>query len=248
MIHQEDTQIGQVIHIEELPQRRTVAPASHLLQTGLFRLMKTTDQGRQHMGVFRMIIIIGAIQIRRHHRDVVRPILTVQILAILQSADLGQGIRLVRLLQFRSQQATLRHRLRSHTRVDTRGTQELQFLATVLPGTVNHIHLQDHIVIHKVSQSTLIGNDAPYFGSGQKHILRLLGSKKGLDLILTGQVQFSMGTCNQIRIALALQFAYDGRSDHSPVTGHIDLRLFLHHLTTPFSKYSARLVRITPAM
>ena len=48
----------------------------------------------------------------------------------------------------------------------------------VLPGCVNHVHLQYHVVIHEISQCRLVGNDTTHFGSSQKDIFRFFFRKK----------------------------------------------------------------------
>lgn len=117
VVHQEHAEVGEVVHIEELPQRRAVTPACHGRGAGHFGLVEAPDKRRKHMGVGRMIVVVGAVEVRGHHRDVVRAVLTVQELAVLQAGYLGQGVRLVGLLQWAGQEAGLPHRLRGHAGV-----------------------------------------------------------------------------------------------------------------------------------
>ena len=77
MIHQKYARIRQVIHIQKLPERRSRSPAGHFLCTGYLCLMEAAYQRREHMAVGRMIIVVRAVQIRRHRRNVVSAILTV---------------------------------------------------------------------------------------------------------------------------------------------------------------------------
>lgn len=247
VVHQEHTQVGQVVYVQELPQRTAVAPARHLLQSLHLRFVEAPYQGRQHVAMFRVIVVVRSIQVCRHHADVVRPVLPVQELTVLQPADFRQRIRLVRLLQFRRQQAALLHRLRSHARIDARRSQELQLPAAVLPCRVYHVHFQYHVLVHEVRQRLLVGHDASHFRCGQEHIFRPFLCEELLHLVLSCQVQFLVRTCHDVRISLPLQFPYDGRSHHSPVSGHIYFRCLFHYFTIPFSRYSARFVRITLA-
>ena len=162
------------------------------------------------MAVGRMIVIIRSVQIGRHTADIIGSILTVQELAVFQTTDLCQCISLIGLLQFRSQQTVLFHRLRSHSRINTAGSKEQKLFTVIFPCFVDHIHLKDHIVIHKVSQSFAVCNDSTYFCSSQKYIIRLLLCEEFFHLILTGQIQFFMGSGNNIVVSVSLQRTHDG--------------------------------------
>ena len=181
------------------------------------------------MAVGRMIVIIRSVQIGRHTADIIGSVLTVQELAVFQTTDLCQCISLIGLLQFRSQQTVLFHRLRSHSRINTAGSKEQKLFTVIFPCFVDHIHLKNHIVIHKVSQSFAVCDDSTYFCSSQKYIIRLLLCEEFFHLILTGQVQFFMGSGNNIVVSVSLQRTYNARSYHSPMTCYINLSIFIHH-------------------
>ena len=88
----------------------------------------------------RMIVVVGSVQVRRHNTDIVGSVLSVQELTVLQTGDLRQCISLVGLLQFRSQQAALLHRLRCHTGIDTAAAQCNEWVK-IIPQFVMHINL-----------------------------------------------------------------------------------------------------------
>ena len=191
--------------------------------------MEAADQGRQDMAVGGMIVVVGAVEVGGHHRDVVGAVLSVQELAVLQAADLGQGVSLVGLFQLAGQQAALLHGLGSHPGIDAGRTQELQLLAAVLPGRVDDVHLQNHVVVHEVGQGFLVGHNAAHFGGCQEDVFRLLLGKELLHGILPAEVQFLVGAGNDVGIALALQLTDNGRTHHAAVARHIDFCVFLHH-------------------
>lgn len=83
VVHQEDAQVCQIVHIQELTQRRAIAPAGNAGQVLLLGLMETTDQCRDHVAVGGVIVVVGAIEVSGHDADVVGAILTVQELAVL---------------------------------------------------------------------------------------------------------------------------------------------------------------------
>ena len=191
------------------------------------------------MTVGRMIVIIRSIQVGRHTADIVGSVLTVQKLAVFQATDLCQSISFIGLLQFRRQKTVLLHRLRCHTRINTAGAQEQKFFTVIFPCFVNYIHFQNHIIIHKISQRLAVSHDAAYFCSCQKYIIRLLLCKEFLHLILTGQIQFLVGSGNNVMISVSLQRTYNGRANHSSVACYIDFSFFVHHaFVTPFSAAS----------
>lgn len=108
------------------------------------------------------------------------------------------------------------------------------------PCGMNHVHFQRHVVIHKVRQSVLVGNNAAHLGCGQKDIFRLFGGKKFFHGILAAQVQLFMGPGNDIGISLAFQFPHNGGAYHTAVACHIDLSVLFHHNKWPsFLFYNA---------
>ena len=202
--------------------------------------MEAADQRGHHMAVGGMVVIVGAIQVGRHHTDVVGAILAVQELAVFQAADFSQSISFVGFFQLAGQQAVFLHGLRCHARVNAGGAQKFQLFAAVFPCGMNHVHFQRHVVIHKVRQSVLVGNNAAHLGCGQKDIFRLFGGKKFFHGILAAQVQLFMGPGNDIGISLAFQFPHNGGTYHTAVACHIDLSVLFHHNKWPsFLFYNA---------
>ena len=175
-----------------------------------------------------MVVVIGPIQVRRHHRDEIRSVLLVQELAVLQAGNLGQGIGLVSLLQRSGQEAGFGHRLRRESRIDTRGSQELQLLATVLPRRMDYIHLQNHVLVHEIRQRALVRDDAANFSRCKEHILRLLCLKERLHIGLARQIQFLMCPQHQILIPLPPQLPHNGRSHHPTMACDVYSAIFIH--------------------
>ena len=193
--------------------------------------METADQCREHMAVSRMIVVVGSVQVRRHNTDIVGSVLSVQELTVLQTGDLRQCISLVGLLQFRSQQAALLHRLRCHTGIDAAAAQKHQLLAAALPCGMDHIHLQDHVFIHEIRQCFAVRHDAAYLRCCQKYIIRLFLCEKFLYCILSAQIQLLMGAGDDVRISVSLQCSADGTSHHSSVSCYVYFCVFFHDVT-----------------
>ena len=81
--------------------------------------MNLTNHSREDMTVFQMKIIIRTIKVGRHHSNIVRTILKIKAFTHLQTSNLGNGIRLVRIFQRRSQQSIFLHWLCGIARIDT---------------------------------------------------------------------------------------------------------------------------------
>ena len=207
MIHQKYAEIGKIIDIEELTQRRAVAPTGHKRCPRLLCLMKAPNQRGENMTVLRMVVVIGTIEIRRHHGDIVRAVLSIQIGTVFQSRNLRKSIRLIRLLERRLQQAVLLHRLLCETRVDAGGAKELQLFAVISPCGMNDVHLQHHILVHKICRSLGVRLNPADLCSSQKNVLRFFCCKKSIDIILSAKIKLRVGTRHNTRKALTFQLA-----------------------------------------
>jgi len=188
VVHQEDAEVREVVHVQEFAERRAVAPAGHGFGAGQFGFVDAADEGREHVAVFGVVVVVGAVEVRWHYGDVVCSILPVQEFTVFEPADFSQRICLIGLFQLASQQATLLHRLGRHARVDATAPKELQLLASVFPGGVDDVHFQDHVVVHEVCQCALVRHDAAYFGGRQEHIFRFFFFKELFYVGLSCQV------------------------------------------------------------
>ena len=214
-----------------------------------------------------VVVVVGAVEVGGHHGDVVRAVLTVEELTVLEAGDLGKGVGFVGLLQLAGEQAAFLHRLRGHAGINATAAQKEEFFALVFPGSVDDIHLEDHVVVHEVREGALVGYDPSDLGGRQKYVFRLLGSEEGLYGVLPREVQLLVRPGDDVGVALSPELPYDGASHHTPVAGdeyfavgfHAVLRSPIRsgmtkksgvtkiYLTIPFSRYSARLVRTLAA-
>ena len=131
-------------------------------------------------------IIVGAIEIGRHHGNKVGAVLQVEALAHLQSGYLSQSVRLVGIFQRRREQTILGHRLRSFARIDTRASQETKLLYPRVPGTLNHVTLNLQITPNEIGPINTVGHNASHKSSRQEHILRTFRLEEGPDSSLVG--------------------------------------------------------------
>ena len=106
-----------------------------------FRQVNLADHSRQYVTVFQVEIIIRTVQVGRHYGDVIRAILQVEAFTHLQSRNLRDGIRFVRIFQRGGEKHLFLHRLRSLTRINTGTSQEQQLLHPVTETLANHVLL-----------------------------------------------------------------------------------------------------------
>ena len=166
--------------------------------------MKAADQCRQYMTVGWMVIVVGPVKVGWHHRNIVCAILAIQIFTVFQSADLCQSICFISLFQLRSQKTAFLHRLRSHSWINTGASQKFQLLTAVFPGTVNHIHLEDHVFIHEIRKCLAVCDNTANFCGCEKYIIRFLCRKELFYSILPCQIKLLMRAGNNVVISLPL--------------------------------------------
>lgn len=186
--------------------------------------MELAQQRRDDMAVFRVVVVAGAVQIGRHHRQVLRAVLAVVAPAHFDAGDLRQRIGPVGRLQRAGEQAVFAHRLRRHLRVDATGSEEHKACDAVLPRAVDHVGLDRQIVADELGRVAVVGDDAAHLGRSQEHVLRLVLGKEGVCRLGVGQVQFSVGALQDVRVALGFQITDDGRADQTAMAGYIDAR------------------------
>jgi len=82
--------------MQELPKRRVSALAGHAGLAALSLLVEAANQGRQHIGIFGVVVAARAIQISGHQADGIKAVLHPQCLTQLNAGDFGDRIPLVR--------------------------------------------------------------------------------------------------------------------------------------------------------
>ena len=82
--------------------------------------METAYEGRKYVGMRGMVIVVRPVEVGGHDGDVIGAILAVEILAVFEPRDFGEGVSLVGLLQRGGQQAAFGHGLGCHAGIDAR--------------------------------------------------------------------------------------------------------------------------------
>lgn len=186
--------------------------------------MELAQQRRDDVAVFRVVVVARAVQIGRHHRQILRAVLAVVAPAHFDAGDLGERIGPVGGLQRTGQQAVFAHRLRRHLRVDAAGTEEHEAGHAVLPRAVDHVGLDRQVVADELGRVAVVGDDAAHLGRSQEHVFRFVFGKEGIDRRGVGQIEFGVGALQDVRVALGFQITDDGRADQTAVAGYIDAR------------------------
>ena len=98
-IHQEHTGVGEVVREQELTPDVPGPPHGDRLVSVQLRLVEPSDQCRDHVAVLGVVVVADPVQVGRHHRPVVGPVLDVVGLAHLDPGDLCDRVGLVRGLE-----------------------------------------------------------------------------------------------------------------------------------------------------
>ena len=181
--------------------------------------------------MLRVVVVVRAVEVRRHHGDVVRAVLSVEVRAVLQARDLRERVALVRRLERAREQARLRHRLRGELRVDARRAEEEQLAAAVPPRGVDRVHLEHRVVVEEVRRRGRVRRDAADLRRGEEDVVRPLLREEGVRRALVAQVEFRVRADDDVLEAAALQRADDGGADHPAVSGDVDLGVLFHGWT-----------------
>ena len=227
-LHQKQTGIGQIVHMQKLAPRRARAPHHHLRRAARPGLVELADQRRQHMGIGQIEVIPRPVEIGRHQRDGVEAVLAPVGLTQLDAGDLGDRIPLVGGLQRPGEQAILGHRLGRELGVDAGRAQELQLAHPIAPGGIDHRRLDLQVVAQEIRRIAVVGMDAAHLRRRQKHILRPLGGEKRLHRSGIAQVQFGMTTQQQIAKSGLFQPAHNRAAHEAAMTGDENAAVLIH--------------------
>ncbi len=98
-LHHEDDGAGEVVHVHELPQRRTGAPQSYVGAPDRRASSNLRMKGRQDVAGGEAEIVVRPVKVGWHRRDEVALVLAAVSLAQLDAGDFGDGIPFIGGLQ-----------------------------------------------------------------------------------------------------------------------------------------------------
>ena len=184
--------------------------------------------GGQHVAVFQVEIVIGAVQICRHDGDVVGTVLQVEAFAHFQPCYFGNGIGFVGVFQRGGEQGVFLHGLGGFARVDAGAPQEEELGYAMPEAFPDDVLLNLEIAEDEVRPVAGVGDDAAHKRRCQKDVFRLFPVKKFPDGRRVFQIQFFVRPANQVGIAFVFQGFPDGGTDEAAVSGHKDSAVFFH--------------------
>ena len=86
---------GEIVGVEEFAARGAGSPDRDGRCVGFLRFVETADQSGDHVGVFRVVVIAGAVEVGRHGGVVEESVLGAVVLAHLEAGDFRNGVGLV---------------------------------------------------------------------------------------------------------------------------------------------------------
>jgi hypothetical protein len=85
--HDEETGLGEVVHVEELPSRRARAPDDNFLGPCLLGIVELAHEGGEHLRALQVEVVARVVEVRRHGGDEVAAVLAAIGLAQLDAGD-----------------------------------------------------------------------------------------------------------------------------------------------------------------
>ena len=217
---------GHVVDVEEFAHGCAGAPDHDAFGVVDLGFVEAADQRRDDVGVFRVVVVAGAVEVGGHDAAVVGAV-AVAVLAVVAFAefdagDLGDGVGFVGGFQRACEQGVFAHRLRCEFGVDATAAEEQELLHPDSPGFVDDIGFDHHILIDEFGRVGVVGVDTADLGGGKIDLVGLLGFEEGAHGGLVGEVEFGVGAGDDVGLALRVEDADDGRADHAAMAGDVD--------------------------
>src|SRR5215204_606416 len=114
----------EIVYVHELTSWSSASPDRNSVHRAFFRIVKFTNERRDHVGCFSVEVVIRSIQVGRCQCVEIRPVLTKVTIAQLETGDLCDGVGFIRRLEVTGQQLFLRYRLDRFFRIHTRAAEE----------------------------------------------------------------------------------------------------------------------------
>lgn len=193
-------------------------------------LVEAADERRDHVAVFRVVVVARAVEIGGHGADGVKAVLRAVGLTHPDPRYLGQGVGFVGGLQWAGEQVLLPDGLGAEFGIDAGRAQEKQLFDLVLPGAVDDVVLDLEVLVDELRGIGRIGVYAAHPGRRQHHIVGPLGGKEIPHGLLFQQVEFRVAAQAEPFIAGTAQGAADGAAHKATVAGDKEFSVFLQHV------------------
>src|SRR5690606_22325910 len=110
-------------------------------------------------------------------------------LAHFKSCDLGNGIRLVGVLQRRGEQVLLLHRLGTVARVNAAAAKEHKLLHAIQISRMYYVGLYHQVLVDELCPEGIVGHDPANLRGTEYDCRWFLGRKKRLCIILAAKIE-----------------------------------------------------------
>jgi hypothetical protein len=175
-------------------------------------------------------VVVQPVKVGGHYRDIVCPVLDVEAFTHLQPGNFSYGIGFICIFEGRREEVILFHRLWRLLGIDAGATQEQQFLHVVPEAFVDNVVLDLEVLVDKVGPVGIVGNDPAHVGGSKKYVFGFFFFEKRFYGSTIQQIQFPMGTADEVCIAFFLQVLPDGGTDQPVVAGNVYFAPFIHYL------------------
>lgn len=189
---------------------------------------------RQHVAVFEMEIVVGAVKVGGHHGNIVGAVLEVERLAEFEAGDFCYGIWLVGVFERRSEQRVFRDGLRSFAGVDASRAEEQKFLHSVAPSLADYVLLNLEVLVDEIGAVNRVGHDAANVSGGEHYGVGAFFIEKTADCFTVEQVEFAVGAAHEVGISAAEEIVPYCGADKSAMAGDVYFRIFVKHSSDEF--------------
>jgi hypothetical protein len=153
------------------------------------------------MAVVQFVVVIRAIQIGRHRRDISGTVPAVVAFTQLDTRYLGNRVWLIGLFEWAGEQVFLFDRLKAITRINTAFTEKQHSLHPGVPCSMYDVCLHHQVLVDEFSSISIVGMDAPDFRSSQKDLFWLFMIEKLGNSRLVGEIELCMRASQQVQVA-----------------------------------------------
>ena len=203
--------------MEKFAFRRAGTPGNDFGAAGGFGFVKFAEERGQHVRVLQVVVVAGAVKIRRHRGVVEHAVLLAVRLGELEAGDFGDGVGLVGGLERAGEEAILGHGLRRVFGVNARAAKEKQPLYASAIGAVDGVGGDGEIIEEKLGRVRVVGVDAADFRGGDDGDVGLLGGVKRVDGGLRREIEFATRAQEERDAVFALKAAHERAADHALV-------------------------------
>lgn len=188
-LHQQETRIGKVVNVQKLPAWLSRSPERNARGVRPPGFVESPNKSGNDVTLFRIEIVSGTIEVGRHDRDEIRPVLPVVRAAHFDARDFRDGVRLICRLEIPRQQFRFCDRHLREFGVHAHTAEKEQFAHAISPCRLDHIALNGKIRADEIAAIRLIRHDAADSGGGEVHLLGALPFEKREDIVLVFEIE-----------------------------------------------------------